>query len=69
MRARICPNRRAVKWLWARCGTKVPRMPDQATTGLEQPLLEAGQRPTLDGEGQDEPPQEIAEVVGDDPEE
>ena len=48
---------------------EVPRMPHQATTGLEQRLLEAGQRPTLDGERQDELPQEIAEVVGDDPEE
>ena len=48
---------------------EVSRVPDQATTGLEQPLLEAGQRPVPDGERQDEPPQEIAEVVGDDPEE
>jgi len=48
---------------------EVPRIPDQATAGLEQPLLEAGQLPTLDSERQDEPPQEIAEVVGDDPEE
>ena len=44
-------------------------MPDQATTGLEQPLLEARQRPALDSSRQDQPPQEIAEVVGDDPEE
>jgi hypothetical protein len=44
-------------------------MPDQATTGLEQTLLQIRQGPALDGERQDEPPQEIAEVVGDDPEE
>src|SRR5712692_11435005 len=44
-------------------------MPDQATTGLEQPLLEARQGPALDGERQGKPPQEVAEVVGDDPEE
>src|SRR5262245_14084948 len=44
-------------------------MPDQAPAGLEEPLLEARQRPTLNGGGQDEPTQEIAEVVGDDPEE
>jgi hypothetical protein len=34
---------------------EVSRMPDQATTGLERSLLEAGQRPALDGERQDEP--------------
>jgi hypothetical protein len=44
-------------------------MPDQATTGLEQPLLKAGQGPALDGERQGKATQEIAEVVGDNPEE
>ena len=34
-------------------------------TGGRLPLLEAGQGPTLDGRGQDEPAQEIAEVGGD----
>ena len=48
---------------------EVPGMPDQATTGLEQPLLEARQGPALDGERQGKPTQEVAEVVGDDPEE
>jgi hypothetical protein len=42
---------------------KVPRVPDQATTALEQPLLEARQGPAQDGQGQDKPAQEIAEVV------
>jgi hypothetical protein len=44
-------------------------MPDKAPAGLEQPLLEARQGPALDGRGQDEPAQEIAEVVGDDSQE
>ncbi len=48
---------------------EVPRMPDEAPAGLEEPLLEARQGPALDGERQDQPAQVIAEVVGDDPEE
>ncbi len=48
---------------------EVPGMPDKATAGLEQPLLEARQGPALDGRGQDEPAQEVAEIEGDDPEE
>ena len=44
-------------------------MPDQATAGLEEPLLEARQRPTLDGARKAQPAQEIAEIVGDDREE
>ena len=43
-------------------------MPDEPAAGLEQPLLEAGQGPALDGDRQDEPAQQIAQVVGDDPE-
>ena len=38
---------------------EVPRMPDEAPAGLEEPLLEARQRPTLNGWGQDEPSQQI----------
>jgi hypothetical protein len=34
---------------------EVPRMPDEAPAGLEQPLLEARQGPALDGERQDKP--------------
>ena len=48
---------------------EVPGMPNEAPAGLEEPLLETRQRPALDGEGQDQPAQEIAEVVGDNPEE
>ena len=48
---------------------EVPGMPNEAPPGLEEPLLETRQRPALDGEGQDQPAQEIAEVVGDNPEE
>ena len=43
-------------------------MADQAPTGLEQPLLETREGPALDGDGQDQPAQQIAEVVGDHPE-
>ena len=38
-------------------------MPDEAPAGLEQPLLQARQRPALDGDGHDEPAQQIAQVV------
>ena len=48
---------------------EVPGMPDQATAGLEEPLLEARQGLVLDGERQANPAQEIAEIVCDDPEE
>jgi hypothetical protein len=47
---------------------EVSGVPNEAATGLEQPLLQARQRPALEGERQDQPTQEIAEVVGDDPE-
>ena len=46
-----------------------PGMPDRAAAGLEQPLLQARQEPALDGEGQDQPAQQIAEIAGDAPEE
>src|SRR5712692_5835489 len=44
---------------------EVPGMSDEASAGLEQSLLQARQRPALDGDRQDQPTQEIAEVVGD----
>ena len=47
----------------------VPRMRDEAPGGRESPLLEARQGPSLDGERQDKPAQQIAEVVGHDPQE
>jgi len=47
---------------------EVPSVPNETSTGLEEPVLETRQRPTLDGEWQGEPTQEIAEVVGDHPE-
>ena len=49
--------------------TVVAGVPDQASARLEQPLLEARERPALDGDRQDQPTQQIAEVVGDHPEE
>jgi len=48
---------------------EVSGVSDEAPAGLEQPLLEARQRPALDGGRQDKPTQEIAEVVGDDAQE
>jgi hypothetical protein len=47
---------------------EAPRVPDEAPAGLEEPLLETREGPTLDRERQDQSTQEIAEVVGDDPE-
>ena len=51
-----------------RLQSEVPGMPNEAATRLEQALLKARQRPALDGERQGEPTEQIAEVVGDDPE-
>src|SRR5262245_10181076 len=48
---------------------EVPGMPNEAATGLEEPLLEARQRPALDSRGEGEPAQEIPEVVRDDAQE
>ena len=45
---------------------EIPGMADEATAGLEQPLLEAREGPALDGERQDQSAQQIAEIVGDD---
>jgi hypothetical protein len=36
----------------------VPRMPDEASAGLEEPLLQARQGPALNGAGQDQLAQE-----------
>jgi hypothetical protein len=47
---------------------ELPSIPDEAPAGLEQPLLEPREGPALDGDGQEEPTQQIAEVVGDGPE-
>jgi len=47
---------------------EVPSVPNETSARLEEPLLETRQRPTLDGDGQDQPAQQIAEAVGDDPE-
>jgi hypothetical protein len=48
---------------------EVPGMSDEPRAGLEEPLLETRQGPALDGDGQDQPAQQIAEVIGDHPEE
>src|SRR2546428_5020652 len=44
-------------------------MSEETSAGLEEPLLQARERPALDGERQDEPAQEITQVVGDNPQE
>src|SRR5215510_16182654 len=47
---------------------EIPSVPDQPRAGLEQPLLKACEGPVLNGDGEHEPAQQVAEVVGDDPE-
>ena len=42
---------------------EVPGMSDQPPARLEQPLLEARQGPGLDGDGQNKPAEQIAQVV------
>jgi len=44
--------------------SEVPGMPDDAAPRLEEPLLKACQRPTLNGWRQDEASQKNADVVG-----
>jgi hypothetical protein len=48
---------------------EVPGMPDEPAARLEEPLLEAREGPSLDGEGQGQPAKQVAEVVGEDSEE
>jgi hypothetical protein len=47
---------------------EVPSVSNEAPAGLEQLLLETREGPVLNGDGQDEPTQQIGEVVGDDSE-
>ena len=42
----------------------MPRVLDQPTSGLHQPVLQARQRPTLDPVRQSEPSPQVAQVVG-----
>jgi len=46
---------------------EVPRVPDQPPARLEEPLLDAPERPVLDG-GRHQPTEQVAEVIGDDAE-
>src|SRR3989442_283324 len=48
---------------------EVSSVPNEAAPGLEQALLQARQGPALDGGGQNQPAQQITDVVRDDPEE
>jgi hypothetical protein len=43
-------------------------MPDEAPARLEQPLREAREGPALDTGGQNQPAQQIAEVIANHPE-
>src|SRR5262245_24434555 len=63
------PKQRPCQVTFGELQGEVSGMPDQAPAGLEEPLLETRQRPTLNGAGQDEPSQQIAKIVGDHPEE
>ena len=46
---------------------EVLRMADEPPGALEGRLRETSQGPTLDGDRRDEPAQQIAEVIGNDP--
>jgi len=63
------PNEAPRQVAFSKLENVMPRMPDQPPASLEEPLLEARQGAVLDGEGEGEPAQEIAEVVGDHPQE
>src|SRR2546425_12482595 len=63
------PKERRCQVAFGELEDEVPSVPNEAATGLEQPLLEAREGPALDGDRQDQPTQQIAEVVGDHPEE
>src|SRR5262245_59569580 len=63
------PKKAARQVAFGKLQGEVPSMPDEASARLEQPLLETREGPALDGEGQGEPSQQIAKVVGDHPQE
>ena len=62
------PKHRACQVAFGELQGEVPGMPNEAFADLEQPPLKTGEGPALNGDGQDEPTQQVAEVVGDDPE-
>ncbi len=62
------PNESRCQVVLRRLQDEVSGMPDEAPAGLDQPLLQACRRPTLNGMGQSEATQKVAKVVGDDPE-
>ncbi len=59
------PKERRCQVALGQLENEVPGVPNEAPAGLEQTLLETRQRPALDGERQDQPTHEIAEVVRD----
>src|SRR5947199_3444851 len=69
MRPRICRKSVGVKWLSASWRMKYRACRMRRPPVFEEPLLETRQGPVLAGHGENEPAQEIAEVVGDHPEE
>jgi hypothetical protein len=68
MRWRIGRKRLFVKSLSARCRVKYRACRISRPPVLNRRLLETREGPALNGDGQDEPTEQIAEVVGDDPE-
>src|SRR5215470_15162882 len=68
MRRRIWRNNGPCQVAFRELQREIPRVPDQPRAGLEQPLLKACEGPVLNGDGEHEPAQQVAEVVGDDPE-
>jgi len=55
MRPRILPKEGPSQVTLGKLEQEVPRMPDQAPPVFEEPLLQAPQGPSLDGDGQNQP--------------
>ena len=63
------PEERLCQVAFGKVQSEVLGMSDQPPARLKQPLLEAREGPALDGHGQNQSTQQIAEVVGDHAEE
>src|SRR5262249_4758791 len=62
------PKHRACQVSFGELQGEVPGMPNEASAGLEQPLLKTREGAALNGDGEEEPTQQVAEIVGDAPE-
>ena len=56
------PKQRPCQVAFGQLRGEVPGMPDEASAGLEERLLEARQRPVLDSQRQGQPTEQVAEV-------